>query len=869
VSRVLIPPYDSPGNLRKTKRRLDKLERSPCNRPPAAPDGVRLTFQATEARTHLRFSGKIKWNEVRTDSDGFVIQHLVDLYEATWIACDSDGNPLEIEDQKTRFHTRHKVPPQHQEISAATASSNVATYTTPENHERIVGDKIEVRNIQPPAYDGFFTVASVPTPKTLRANIGATPPAMTNHHGLLIDDNDSLHVLIEDVPRPKTWWWKARVRARAGQGCWSQWSGWTDPILPWTGADPKPPVPQNVTLTFDTVERSRHDRIRALVRCDEVGPFDYPGTSADREDDMALYVFQLQKSEDGVTWDSHTRTLTRSAKGQETDANDTTEVVFGRIRKRYLYRARARTIDRYHRRSDWSAWNPVSGGARPNDNTPPPDPLAVAFVIDEHHYRVTWNVPNEPTDTTIPDESYAFAEVQISQFADFSVIKLHDRVVAEHAHFKATRPAGTLWARVRLVDSSWNKSNWVAVSSVPLVPNVPAINSITFDANGTRHARYRALVQLSDPSPDVDARVSYFVVEFCHKAANTTPDANDRKHRERVDPDTTSDFIAVFHNVRKDHYTFARVRKVDTQGRVSNWTGWLAGGRPSVAIAPAAPVNAKVTNPGGALIIDWDLPGETDLLPDGSGLDEEVDLYRVEIYQGSNPNPVRTRHIRGDHFRYDIPRADRGTAHHAKVYAISDLATPSTPLLSDVVDTTEETVHNEDVLDDDVRYTKFKVSGAKAYSSNDQTIADSSDEVLGLNKIAIDTDGSVDILNDMIKLNWANLGDNGVYHVQAKAQFARGNAVGRRKIQIQRRDGLGGWVDIAGAQMNVAAAPQGPTDVVFSEVMALSVAFNGTWLRARVFHNDGAALQVNHGQHTKYLSVMYLGSADTFDTSDG
>src|SRR5262245_40990731 len=120
---------DSLVNLRKQVR---KVQESPCNRPPAWPDDLVFSVQATEARTHLRFTGKVKWTEVTDDSSGFPID-TVDRYEVRVRACNSSGVPVETEDN---FRFRLK--------SATNPSGSIFEFKTKTVHSLRNGDTVVI-----------------------------------------------------------------------------------------------------------------------------------------------------------------------------------------------------------------------------------------------------------------------------------------------------------------------------------------------------------------------------------------------------------------------------------------------------------------------------------------------------------------------------------------------------------------------------------------------------------------------------------------------------------------------------------------------------------------------------------------------------
>jgi hypothetical protein len=251
-------------------------------------------------------------------------------------------------------------------------------YTTREASGFSVGQQVRVEGNRPETdYNGTWPISNVSIQDNtfdVKPNRNPDNPLIDAEVvGTAYNEDDSLHVLIPHFPRPKTWSWQARVRARSGEGCWSSFSDWTNPLLPWEGADPLPPTPTYgfTPITFDTKGKGRDSKVRLLFTFDEVVHWDVPG--GDHEDDMRAYAIQLDRSDDGVTWDGGpTRTHHRPSK--DNDADTTITAVFHNIRRRYWYRCRVRSIDRFSRHGDWSAWTPA---ALPFDDNRPPAPTNV------------------------------------------------------------------------------------------------------------------------------------------------------------------------------------------------------------------------------------------------------------------------------------------------------------------------------------------------------------------------------------------------------------------------------------------------------------------------------------------------------------
>ncbi len=222
-----------------------------CGDPPKVPTGIVLTYTATEARTHRRFTGKLKWNEVTEtiQNQGTKIKR----YDSRIIACEADGTPLEFEDGKHKahrqvFHELLKIDLKN----ATIVSGTTAEFTTRGEHSFVVGDGAEIRHVKPSAYNGSYTVSAITPPNKFRVFGVSGSPADGTDFGVAIETDESYHVIQHRVPHPRRWYWKAQVRAVDHNDCPSLWSSWTDPVLPW---DTLVPHPENVKLW------AAHDRI--------------------------------------------------------------------------------------------------------------------------------------------------------------------------------------------------------------------------------------------------------------------------------------------------------------------------------------------------------------------------------------------------------------------------------------------------------------------------------------------------------------------------------------------------------------------------------------------------------------------------------
>jgi microcystin-dependent protein len=360
-----------------------------------------MTFQATEALTHLRFSAKVKWNEVTLDAGGHGTK--IDSYEVQLRATNSGGTPVETEDDvdgdavnDTRIRIARKQPVQKANVTVATAAASVATFTTRRDHGFAIGDRIKVSGMTPSGYNGNWVVATVPTTTQLTANIGSTPAAGTDF-GIIEDRDDKLHVVTRTLPRPKTWYWQARVRAVDSDQCQGNWSAWTTAALPWTGADPAPPVPTfgGTPITFERIGVEKKRQFRLKFTFDEVVNWDVPG--ADREDDMRAYLVVVDRSDDGTTWDGTPWYRKRLVMAKQDADADTTRTVVFNVGAKQWYRCKVRAIDRFGRHGAFSSF---TSGAFPNDNTQPPQVSAVR-IHDQSTNRVAvdWDEPTANYET--------------------------------------------------------------------------------------------------------------------------------------------------------------------------------------------------------------------------------------------------------------------------------------------------------------------------------------------------------------------------------------------------------------------------------------------------------------------------------------
>jgi hypothetical protein len=432
---------------------------------------VTFVATATEALTHLRFTGKVKWNEVNTDQQGHRTK--IGRYDIQLRVTNAAGTPIENEDLVPRLRMHLKAPPRIHELSAITnPSGSTFRISTRGKHGMVIGDNFKIRGCKDPndynSTVGFpFSVASVVDDNTLTCVGDASGLAACENPGELVEaeeNDDKLHIIVGVLHRPRTWYWQARVRAVDESGCRGNWTAWTSPLLPWTGADPGPDTPSNLQLDFDKVEQVHHAKWRMRMQWDEVRNFDYPGTPADDEPDLSKYVWQLQTSDDGVVGDDWTRKGVIEANDDDADTYVRKAILIRNPRN--WHRFRVRSVDRFNRRSAWSAW---TSWQRPNREVPPRPTDVTIFDASLDRVVLDWDAPDDPEDGDEIHPDIHHFQAQISTSSSFASIYKRDRFIAgERRAFKIPRADRdlTFYGRVRSVNSDKEKSSWIPATDV-------------------------------------------------------------------------------------------------------------------------------------------------------------------------------------------------------------------------------------------------------------------------------------------------------------------------------------------------------------------------------------------------------------------
>jgi hypothetical protein len=457
------PAFVKPGHIqesRESARRGKRRRRRPCGNPPAAPANVVMTFTATEALTHLRFTGRVKWDEVTTDEGGHPARPT--KYETQIRATNAAGVPQELEDSRVKLRYFRKSPAKHRNLKAATnPSGSTFRFDTHKAHGLSVGDNVRIADCKNPAtYNGTYSVTAVPNGTRFEVNGGSSGVADCLDPGRMVDDDDRLHIVTRDLPRPKTWYWQARVRAVDSDGCEGDWSAWTAQQLPSSAANPKPPVPSGLQLDFDKHGKARHARWRGKLQWNEVRNFDYAGTPAEDEQDLSRYQWQVEVSNDGVVGDDHRFGGTKEANDDD-DAGTLVRAGFPIRNPKNWFRARVRSIDRFNRRGNWSDW---TSWQRPGNEAPPAPTEVTIYENAADRVVIDWTALEDPDDGDLIHVDIDYFQVQITKLPSFGTVYKWDKHVdgTRRAFKTAKADAGDIfYGRGRSVNSDGEKSAWI------------------------------------------------------------------------------------------------------------------------------------------------------------------------------------------------------------------------------------------------------------------------------------------------------------------------------------------------------------------------------------------------------------------------
>lgn len=350
----------------------------------------------------------------------------------------------------------------------------------------------------------------------------------------------------------------------------------------------------------------------------------------------------------------------------------------GNLQKRKWYRFRVRAVakGKSKQKSDWTDWEPLHG-AQPADTTPPPTPLLVTiWENSKDRVVVDWDDPQDADDSEIVDEDVAFYQVQLSTSPTFASVYRFDRFQVASNRSWRIRNADqglTFYARVRTVDSSRNKSQWVparwdpgnsnpagtaqgvviGVTFAPQAPNTPSTPNLSYDSNGPQHAKVRALVQNGTSSVDSthDAAEEY-VIQFAHApdagSSPSGPYAGVRRQHGRIEGDAAGDDTReVFKSIPKGHRCWARCRAINAGGK-SAWTGWVGNSIATASNTVGTPgsVTLASANHLRELLVTWNEPD-----------DDNTTRWKVVIKK-AGVAVDSGQFVRTNRFVYRVPKAD-------------------------------------------------------------------------------------------------------------------------------------------------------------------------------------------------------------------
>jgi microcystin-dependent protein len=667
----------------KHSHHRNKHPSRPCPNPPAAPQNFVFTFKVRETKTHLEYSGKLKWDGVTQDEQGHKIPGggvQIDRYQGMYWPTDSSGAAIETEDGHPRTRRFH-VPSVKgiKVIDAKMISGTTAEFTTKKAHGYVVGEIVRVQDVKPSGYNGKFTVLSAGlTATTFRVDIGVVAPKDLEDEGNVEGQPDpNYNFIVEHIPNPKKWWWKAKVRAWDNKNCPSDWTT-IGPFKPTQEARPQPPAPGFVSLTFDRKGGKKHDAFRGKIKITPVLFWDIPGYDA--EDDVSRYHARIQVSNDGLTdWRKHRNIHVRDTDDEKED-DDKILMVFHGVRRRNYYRVWLSSTDRFNRKGNESGPWPSSVGIGIGGT---PDPVQNVSITKPAPRRLVakWDEPATPEDI----DYYKIEWWRRNPLTLMETNKVRNRRdvyrVPEADKGKAH------FCKVYAVDEDDNASTPVQpgdeneagdfpAGAVTNPPNVPSNPTLSFDGRGTRHAKYRAVVTAGTSTADATHDAPHrYVIQLAHDAVDggANPPAGTKRQHGSVEGDATGDdLFEIFRNIPKKRHVWVRERARNAAG-ASAWTNWVHATRPvdtAVAVSPAPPTGVTVTAPAPRRVkVTWDDPENI------GGGDDDVSRWRVDIRRGGSV--VESGFTRSTRYIYHVPKQFAGQVHNAHVYAFSDTGTIS------------------------------------------------------------------------------------------------------------------------------------------------------------------------------------------------
>lgn len=462
----------------------------------------------------------------------------------------------------------------------------------------------------------------------------------------IVHNTDSPGKAIYDVtPHPENWYYHSRYATVDKDHRESPMGPWSDPVKPSITADPKPPTPTGLAWSFDRLHKTRWHRIRGILTWDEVGPFDYPGPdNDDHENDVRGYGIEVQHSSDGgTTWVTPGRHFTKDAKDADNDTTKT--LVIERVNKRYVYRARVRSWDRFGRRGDWSSF---TAAADPTDTDVPPAPTNLDVDVNPHTLHATWDAPTDAKDSGATgtsnddrqdDVDIAFFQVQVTDDTSFANILFRDRYVAGHEKTWRLKKPGNKQYRVRVrsvsasgVRSAWQSTGQQGVGQPPSPGNV-RITGFDLVATG-RNPTMRLFAAADAVVWDQTDIGSYqFMLQTDDNSSFNHPHVERRTVQLPKSGDSLDPIEETFGGIHRGKHCRVRARAIDDQGRQSEWSGWTADNRAfSATRTPNAPTGVTQSPNVGGIDAEWNSPAD----PDDANLPHEsVDYYQAQVTEAA------------------------------------------------------------------------------------------------------------------------------------------------------------------------------------------------------------------------------------------
>jgi len=482
------PPRREVRKLRKTT-----FKGSPCGRPPVAPTGLTGTYDVNEHGPHNRLRLNMKWDEVATDTSLSPIRIRNYKVEMEYTANGTDWflhdritvSAKDDDDDNAKAHKiarslhgrlayRFKVRAmgldgcksewsEWLEIAAYadTPPAPFNVHVFPKGKDRVnVEWDADTESLDTDLFDDriHHFLVEISKSASFATNYRKNRSVKGQHTGFRILDadlEDTFYVRVRSISpdKSKSAWIPATKNDDGNDNPASA----PDGVIP--GAKAK--VPQNVTLTFDSTEKRRHEVWRAKTLWDEVSQ----NVNNDNHK-IRRYDVRLQKSDNGSSADGDTRRATVNAK--DADSDTTAYKLWHAINERKWYRTSVRAQHDGDKPGDWSSW---TSWVKPSASTP----SAPVNVTIHHKTRgkdkvvMDWDVPTDAGDSDLPDETVDYFQVVLKKDSSTTPTTIAsgykaDRFVrASERTFRVPRTDedSTFYGWVRSISASGVKSSWI------------------------------------------------------------------------------------------------------------------------------------------------------------------------------------------------------------------------------------------------------------------------------------------------------------------------------------------------------------------------------------------------------------------------